>query len=1104
MSTSLEVRLLGEFAVVRNGVPLERLNTPRLQALMAYLLLHRDTQLLRRQLAFAFWPDSSEAQAQNNLRQLLHALRGAWPDAESYITIESRTLHWRRGVSLQFDVDVFSELVHTIDDTDPERAPDTLRDAGALLLALYHGDLLPGCYDEWIVPERERLRDAFLQSLEQLIRQSEARHDYVTAIHYARRLVRTDPINEGAHRALMRLLVLAGDESGELVAFRECVALLRRELGIAPGQATLALHQQLQLQRAQFQQTRPIQNGRGAQPQVSLPNAEPARSVWPTSPRPSLIGRQREWDMLRRAWALAQKHGPSCVVITGEAGIGKTRLAAEAVYWATQQQCSAATTRSYAIEGQLALAPVTGWLHSEALWPHAEQIDPAWLTEIARMLPEVYLKHPTLPHYGPLTEPGQRQRFFQALARAVLAAPQPLLLVIDDLQWCDTETLEWLHFLLHFDPKARLLVIGNVRTEEIPAQHPLHRLLLALRHTVPLTEIALQPLDASETARLAAKMVHHELDAPTASRLFSETEGNPLFVIETVRAGLETALPASIRAVITGRLAQLSPSAREVAHIAALIGREFTLDLIVHVSGSDEQSVVHALNELWQRRIVREQGPASYDFTHDKLREVARYEISAPQRHLWHRRIARSLAALHADHLDPFSGQIAVHYEQGGEAHLAIAYYQRAAQVAQHVFAHNDAIELLRHSLLLLDQMPASEARDREELELQLAIEPLYRVMHGWTAPELQHVVNRTLALCATVGNDAQHAEALYGQQSLLLVQAQFARVERVADQLHALYARASAAPPPHADMMLAGAQFHTGRLQEADQSFRRILDTSQGAEHDHQLLDVQGWDAAIHTRAWQAHVLWCVGRPADAFQMGQQAMQLAEHFEAQFNQALAATYLAMLEQMSSHGQAALTSAYKALTLATEFHAPYYRTWAAILVAYAEACAQPTAAHITTLRHAIDDFAAFGAQLRLPYYLSLLAEVYAHAGQADAGLATINAAFAQAKKAGEHWWDAELHRIRGELLLAAGHAKDEAASALREAITVARSAHARALELRAYLTLCRMTDRPDAEASLVALRDVFAQIDTGHEVGHATGYETPDLQAARSLLNQSP
>ena len=265
-----------------------------------------------------------------------------------------------------------------------------------------------------------------------------------------------------------------------------------------------------------------------------------------------------------------------------------------------------------------------------------------------------------------------------------------------------------------------------------------------------------------------------------ATRLYRETEGNPLFIVETVRAesgggppGVpeqrDPGLPPRAHAVIAGRLAQLSDHAREIAAAAAVIGRAFDLTVLVRLVG-DEEVVARALDELWRKRIVREQGPNAYDFTHDKLRDVAYGETSAPQRRRLHRRVAEALVASHEKDLDPVSAQIAAHYESAGLPEQAIPHYARAAVVAQGVYAHDEAIALVGRGLSLLRELPASARRDGSELELQLVLAPSYRVTMGWAAPELGAVLDRALALCDRVGTGAQRAQILYGMQSLYIV----------------------------------------------------------------------------------------------------------------------------------------------------------------------------------------------------------------------------------------------------------------------------------------------------------------------------------------------
>jgi DNA-binding SARP family transcriptional activator len=1100
----LRIRLLGDFTLTSDDGPIEGITTPRLQSLIGYLVMHRDAPQLRQHLAFVFWPDSSEMQARNNLRQLIHVLRRALPSESAFLASDNRTLQWRREAPLRLDVDDLDAALAEVEHADRQWDASALRVVGERIDDLYRDDLLPGCYDEWVAPERERLRARFLQGLDRLIALNEAQRNYSDAIHLARRALHFDKLNEEAYRTLMRLFALSGDRTRALRVFQTCATVLRRELGIEPGEEMQALYQQLLRPTARSAEHN--QRDQRAQREESLPAT------------PTLVGRQREWEKLRQAWLAANTQGPGFALISGEPGIGKSRLAEDLARWASQLEATTATTRSYAVEGRLSLAPVVDWLRSAALRPHIARLETVWLTEVARILPELFTEHPDLPHYEPMGEYGQRQRFFQALALAVLTAPQPLLLVIDDVQWCDQDTLEWLHFLLRFDLNARLLVLGTVRTGELSPQHPLRTLLQHLRHTVAVTEIALPPLDAAETATLAASMIDRELDTASAMRLFGETEGNPLFVIEAVRAGLDELLkqplpeerlafpytpthdlPAGVRTIISGRLAQLSPSARELAALAAVVGREFSFDILTQASQSDEESIVRALDELWERRIVREQGAATYDFTHDKLREVAYAEISAPQRQLWHRRIARALETLYTDDLDPVSGQIAAHYEHGGSIEHAIPYYHRAALVAQRLFAHEDAILLLRHCLALLMQRPGGAARDKQELDFLLALEPLYRITQGWTGPELERVIDRTLVLCDLVGDDAQRAKTLYGLQALVIVQARLDRVQLVSEELHAVYERTQVAAPPLLDMMLAGGRLHLGRLTEANDGFTSILathDVNQVLNFLESItLETQGWNFAVHTRAWQSHVLWCLGYPDRAMRSALDAVELAQSLEQFFNGALATTFIAMLSQMSADATTARRRAEEALDLTAEYKSPYYHTWSAILASYAYAREQPDEAHIEALRNAIEAFTSIGVRLRLPYFLSLLADIYGLAQRPEEGLKAIEDALIQSRSSSERWWDAELHRQRGVLMLAAGHDEQDALAALARAANIARSQQSRMLELRALVTLGHTcTSGQQMEETRHTLEALYAQF--------TEGFDTPDLLAARALLSQ--
>ncbi len=250
-----------------------------------------------------------------------------------------------------------------------------------------------------------------------------------------------------------------------------------------------------------------------------------------------------------------------------------------------------------------------------------------------------------------------------------------------------------------------------------------------------------------------------------------------------------------------------------------------------------------------------------------------------------------------------------------------------------------------------------------------MALAPLYRVTKGWATPELERVLDRALALCDTVGDDAQRAQTLYGLQSVYVVQARLEKVQVDSDELQALFQHSlGAAAPPFAGMMLAGARLHLGKIAEANAQFGEII-----AAHDpDQLLHLQesqGSNYAAHARAWQSHALWCLGYPQQALNQGLDAVKLVQDLDQPFNQALVSAYLALLQQLRADETVARTHAEQALALTSKYQTPYYRAWAAILVSYAVALEQPGEEEIRRLRDSIDEFKASSARLRLPYYL---------------------------------------------------------------------------------------------------------------------------------------
>ena len=696
----LEIRLLGGFQVTYDSERIAALNTPRLQSLLGFLLLRHNLPQSRQTLAAMLWPETTDGQARTNLRNLLHRLRAALPQPDTFLVIDTQSVAWRPDSSYLLDVEQFELALEAA-----SQAGDDASTRAALERAshLYQGELFPECYDDWALVERQRLHALAVKALDSQVDILKRGEDYAAALEPARRLLQLDPLREATSLSLIRLHVLMGERAAALRVYHQYAATLRDELAVEPGPAMRAAYSKVTATDATVS---------------DLPNSTEARLP--------LVGREAALARIRSLWQTAAQGRPHLLLIQGEAGLGKTRLAEDVFVWVEHQSAAAAMARCYAAEGDLAYAPVTAWLRTAPIRKRLTTLDTIWLAEVVRLLPEMTAGRPDLAVPGPITEGWQRRRLMEALARAVLAGERPLLLMLDDLQWCDVDTLEWLHFLLRYDSRAPLMVLATLRPEEADTPSALGRLLVDLRRNHQLTEIGLQPLSPEQTAALAGHLAGRALTADEAANLFAETEGNPLFIVESLRAGglpgpgaaqvaeLQpgpTPLPPGVQAAIAHRLSQLSPETRELLTVAAVIGRSFAVRVLQRAADWPETAFVRSLDELWLRHLVREHGTDAYDFSHEKVRAAVYANLSLARRRLLHRRVAEALEQEPLAEREAVSGQLAVHYDTAGQADRAVVCYGQAAETAQRLFANTEAIGYLRRALALLASLEAGDLR---------------------------------------------------------------------------------------------------------------------------------------------------------------------------------------------------------------------------------------------------------------------------------------------------------------------------------------------------------------------------------------------------------
>ncbi len=552
-----------------------------------------------------------------------------------------------------------------------------------------------------------------------------------------------------------------------------------------------------------------------------------------------------------------------------------------------------ASSQCFGTSGRLALAPVADWLRNPAVQSAAAALDPAWRAEVGRLMPgESYGGRGSGPRA--MVDAWQRHRFYEGLARALLAVGRPTLLVLDNMQWCDQETLAFITFCLQLADGSPLLVAGTLRDDDLGEDPELGDWTVRMRATGLLTEISLGPLDAADTAQLAEAISGQPLPAADADLLHATTGGFPLYVIEAVRSTADPGgtLPVGdLAAVLRKRFEQATAAAREVAGLAAAVGTNFTLDLLTEASDLEADTVVEAVDELWRRRIMRELGDG-YDFSHDMLREAAYAGVSPPKRWLLHRRIAQGLELLHADDTDAVAAQLAEQYARGGRGDRALAYYRRAADVAAARFAHAEAIRLHREALSIIAAMPAGRGRDSHELAVLEAMAAPLNARHGYSSPDLQQALERSIALAESLGRKDSTVTGLVALWASQFVQGRTADGYQTASRALALVDPGSELSG-QAHFAVGGSAVSLGRPAEGLRHLELAAKLAGGAVS----LSI-GTRSDVHSTAWAAHAYWLLGRDDEALSACREAIRLARAIDDPYNLAVALAYGGITHQM--------------------------------------------------------------------------------------------------------------------------------------------------------------------------------------------------------------
>jgi DNA-binding SARP family transcriptional activator len=702
----LSLRLLGPFEARLAGREAAGIAGRKAQALLAYLATPPGRLVRREILITLLWGEMAEGAARNNLRQLLFSLRRTLGEpARHVLVVDGEAVGLGEGVRV--DVEEFERGIE-------EGTPESITAA----LDLYRGDFLEGLtidepeFETWRGTARDRLRGVLRGALARMATHHAQAGHADAAVEWAHRLLAHDPLDEAAHRLVMRLHAEQGRHAAALRQYQLCLDALRRELGVEPDEETRALYRRL------LEARRP---------------AAPDRSALPAFPPEGtpIIGREAERSALDEALDAAWRDEGVVVAILGEAGIGKSRLLGQLAADAEGRGGRVIVGMCHEAERILPLHPWAGAVrHGRVL--EASQ-DPttfprAWRLELARLFPDI---EPDVTPPEPREE-GALQ-LFEALTRLLLGVSRerPLVVLLEDLHWSDVMSVRFLSFVARRIARSPVVIAFTAREEEAADVPALGKLLIELDRERRLRRLTLAPLDRHATDELVRALVPSGLDAARLASVkesaWSASEGNPFVAVEVAQAwresdpGRPAALPRRVHDLIAARLDALSAPAQEMTSVAAVSGDEVEFALLARAAGLAEAAAAETLEELVRRRVLHGVGER-FGFVHDRIRGVAFQRLLPPRRRLLHRRVAEAIEAIHGDDLPSQAAALGYHYQAAEVWDRAVDSLRRAGTLAFARGAHRESAASLEQAIAALDRLPDTEERRRLGIDLRVDV----------------------------------------------------------------------------------------------------------------------------------------------------------------------------------------------------------------------------------------------------------------------------------------------------------------------------------------------------------------------------------------------
>jgi DNA-binding NtrC family response regulator/predicted ATPase len=825
------------------------------------------------------------------------------------------------------------------------------------------------------------------------------------------------------------------------------------------------------------------------------------------SDRPRLVGRREELALLENRMQTTARGRGQVVDIAGEAGIGKSRLLLELAESAKMHGVTAVEGHCLPVPANIPFHPILAIVRRVCGIDDAdapEVVGAKIETTLREVGPEAADLAPELGRLLADEEPsaapilGAQTQLSVTIRRLLLGRSEvtPLLVLVEDLQWADPSSEACLASMIDAVVGARIFLVTTHRSNYRPPW-------IGRAH---VTQLPLGPLSAEDSLAMVRSVLQADTVPDDLAKLvLARADGNPLFLEELSRAALERGesdpldgVPATLEGVIGARLGELRGRARQVFKVASVIGRDVPVPVLREVTGLSDDVLDETLAALQRGDLIHERAAGGservYVFKHALVQSVAYARVPADERRALHARVLEASEKVYPARGAEQAEWRAHHAVLGDVRELAVPYLLRAGSKAVARSAHREALTHLTKGLQLVGTLPDDPQRDRLELDIQSVLAPILMAVQGYAAPEVERAHARALDLCRLVGDSRRLVSVHRGQFTFDLTRARYRTARELVGKLRELaeFDR-DAALLLEASMSAGLVALFMGEFEPASDHFAQGVALYEGSA-----IGTRGTliEMTVTCMAYLGRVLWFRGYPDQALQRSEQALSLARENQRALSIAQAMGLLTNVHQVRGDLDQTREWVERTLAYSVERGFPYWTALARILQSWSRGVQGPDAEAIEHIRRGLERYEATGARLGQSWFLALLGEMYGRIGDATEGLAALAKAEKLITETGEGYYEAEIHRLAGDLRLQQGGpaAASEAEVSYRRAIEVARRQGARGWELRAATSLARMwRSHGKAAEGREILRPVYAAF--------TEGLETRDLRAARELLD---